>query len=130
MEAILVAEGVRVLTDAELREATGTPGLHRRVAFEGDGHWFGHVTTDPESFSGWHHHGDTLTIGYVVEGLVRFEFGPRGSHSVEIGEGGFFQVPPRLVHREGKPTTEPGQIVLVRVGEGPPVFPVDGPEPA
>lgn len=123
-------DGVRVLTDGELQEAAGTPGLHRRVAFEADDHWFGHVRTDPDALSGWHHHGDNVTVGYVIEGQVRFEFGPGGKHSVEIGEGGFFRVPAGLVHREGNPTATPGQIVLARVGEGPPVFPVDGPDPA
>lgn len=56
-------EAVQALTDDELQEAVGTPGLHRRVAFESDDHWFGYVRADPDAFSGWHHHGDTVTIG-------------------------------------------------------------------
>ena len=36
-------EPVRKIRDDQLREAQGTPGLTRRVAFEADGHWFGHV---------------------------------------------------------------------------------------
>lgn len=122
-------DAVHALTDDELSEAEGTPGIHRRTAFEADDHWFGHVRTEPEAYSGWHHHGDTVTIGYVVEGRARIEFGPGGNDSVEIGEGEFFRVPPGLVHREGNPTKEAGQAVVVRVGEGPPVFPVDGPDP-
>lgn len=121
--------GVRVLGDPDLREATGTPGIHRRVAAEDDGYWFGHVTTDPDALSGWHHHGEMVTVGYVIEGRTRFEFGPGGQHSVEAGPGDYFVVPPGFVHREGNLTDEPGEIVLVRVGEGSPVFPVDGPEP-
>lgn len=121
---------VQALRDGELTEAAGTPGLHRRVAFEGEDHWFGHVTADANAFSGWHHHGETLTIGYVVRGTVRLEFGPGGADSVEIGEGGYFRVPPGLIHREGNPTGQDGEVVLVRIGEGRPVFPVDGPEPA
>ena len=54
---------VRKLRDDQLREAQGTPGLNRRVAFEAHGHWFGHVEAEPETMSGWHHHGDNITIG-------------------------------------------------------------------
>lgn len=115
--------------DSDLREATGTPGLHRRVAAEDDGYWFGHVTADAGALSGWHHHGETVTIGYVLKGRVRFEFGPGGHQGIEAGEGEYFVVPARLVHREGNLTGEEGEVVLVRVGEGPPVFPVDGPDP-
>ena len=43
MNGAVMGEPVRKLTDGELREAQGTPGLARRTAFEGDGHWFGHV---------------------------------------------------------------------------------------
>lgn len=123
-------DAITILTDGQLQEAKGTPGLHRRVAFEGDDHWFGHIRSDPEAFSGWHHHGATETVGYVIEGQVRFEFGPGGSQHVEVGPGEYFRVPPGLVHREGNPTATPGQVVLVRVGQGPPVVAVDGPDPA
>lgn len=122
-------ESVQAVGGSELREATGTPGLHRQVAFEDENVWFGHVTTDAEVLSGWHHHGDMTTIGYVLDGQVRFEFGPEGEDVLEVQTGEYFRVPPRLVHREGNPTDQPGEILLVRVGEGPPVFPADGPEP-
>ena len=56
-------EPVRKLREDELREAEGTPGLKRRVAFEAQGHWFGHVEAEPETMSGWHHHGDNVTMG-------------------------------------------------------------------
>jgi len=121
---------VRVVAEADLGEAASTPGLTRRVAAEADDFWFGHVTTEPHTESGWHHHGDTTTIGYVIEGSVVFEFGSDGSRRVEAGPGEFFVVPPGVVHREGNPTDQPGAIVLTRVGEGPPVFNVDGPDPA
>lgn len=120
---------VRTVGASELREATGTPGLHREVAFEDEETWFGHVTTEPAVLSGWHHHGEMTTIGYVLEGRVRFEFGPGGTEVLEARAGDYFRVPPGLVHREGNPTDQPGRIVLVRVGEGPPVVPVDGPGP-
>jgi uncharacterized RmlC-like cupin family protein len=68
-----MTDDIHVVHDRDLQEAVGTPGLRRRVAFESDGHWFGHVEAAPEAMSGWHHHGDTLTIGYVVRGELRFE---------------------------------------------------------
>jgi uncharacterized RmlC-like cupin family protein len=53
-----------------------------------------------------------------------------GEEQVEVNEGEYFQVPRRLVHREGNMSTETGEIILARVGEGPVVFPVEGPDPA
>jgi uncharacterized RmlC-like cupin family protein len=124
-----MGQRIRKLAHAQLQEAEGTPGLTRRVAFEEDGHWFGHVEADPETMSGWHHHGDNVTLGYVVSGRVTLEFGPGGRERVEVGAGEYFEVPRHLVHREGNMSTESGEAILVRVGDGPVLFPVDGPEP-
>ena len=121
---------VRKLREDQLREAEGTPGLKRRVAFEAHGHWFGHVEAEPETMSGWHHHGDNVTMGYVLKGKMTIEFGPGGQEQVEVSEGEYFQVPKQVVHREGNISTETGEIILGRVGEGRVVFPVDGPDPA
>ena len=121
-------EPVRKVRDDELRESAGTPGLNRRVAFEDDGHWFGHVEAEPETMSGWHHHGDNVTLGYVLKGTITLEFGPGGAESVEVNEREYFQVPGRLVHREGNRSSETAEIVLARVGEGTVVFPVEGPD--
>lgn len=123
-------EAVRKVRDDKLREAQGTPGLTRRVAFEADGHWFGHVEASPETMSGWHHHGDNVTIGYVLKGKVTLEFGAGGREHVEVNEGEYFEVPKHLVHREGNMSTETCEIILGRVGEGPVVLHVDGPDPA
>ena len=62
----------------DLVEAPGTPGLVRRTAFEGDGHWFGHVEAEANSMSGWHHHGENTTMGYSLKGSFRVEYGPGG----------------------------------------------------
>ncbi len=124
-----MGEPVRKLGDDQLQEAQGTPGLRRRVAFEADGHWFGHVEASPQTMSGWHHHGDNVTLGYVLKGKVTLEFGPGGREQVEVTEGEYFEVPKHLVHREGNMSTEAGEIILGRVGEGPVVFSVDGPDP-
>lgn len=121
-------ETVRVLSDEDLRDAVGTPGLHRRVAAEDAGYWFGHVKADADTFSGWHHHGEMVTLGYVLSGTVRFEFGPGGHDTVEVGAGQYFVVPPHAIHREGNLTDEEAEVILARFGDGDPVFPVDGPD--
>jgi quercetin dioxygenase-like cupin family protein len=78
--------------------------------------------------SGWHHHGDREVLGHVLRGRVRFEFGPGGSESTEVEEGGFFHVPAGLVHRDVNPTDEPQETILSLVGSGPLVVNVDGPD--
>ena len=125
-----MSDPVRRLTQDELIEAQGTPGLTRHTAFEGDGHWFGHVEADPETMSGWHHHGENVTMGYVIKGTVTLEFGPGGSDKVVVAEGEYFEVPKNTVHREGNASTQTGEVVIARVGEGQLVFPVDGPDAA
>lgn len=64
------------------------------------------------------------------KGKVTLEFGPGGRERVEVSEGEYFEVLKHLVHREGNMTTETGEAVIMRVGEGPVVFPVEGPDPA
>ncbi len=113
----------------ELVDAEGTPGLVRRTAFDGDGHWFGHVEAEANTMSGWHHHGKHTTVGYALKGSFRVEYGPGGSLSADVGEGDYFSIPAGAIHREGNPADVPGEAIIVRFGEGPPVFPADGPEP-
>jgi uncharacterized RmlC-like cupin family protein len=120
----------RALRHDELEEAVGTPGLTRRVAFEDDGHWFGHVEAEPDTMSGWHHHGDNVTLGYVLSGRATLEFGPDGAQTLDVEAGQYFMVPARTVHREGNMDGAPAQLIITRTGQGPPVFPVDGPEPS
>ena len=124
-----MGEAVRKLGDEDLVEAQGTPGITRRVAFEEDGHWFGHVEADPETMSGWHHHGDNVTVGYVLKGHITLEFGPGGRDRVEVGEGEYFRVPKHAIHREGNASSSAAEAVIVRVGQEPVVFPANGPEP-
>lgn len=79
--------------------------------------------------SGWHHHGDNVTLGYVLKGELTLEYGLGGRDRVVVNEGEYFQVPKHSVHREGNMTSDTGEAILVRIGEGPVVFPVDGPDP-
>lgn len=104
-----------------------TPGMVREQAIAVEGLWSGYVRTEPNTLSGWHHHGDHDTAVYVLEGRIRMEFGSGGSQVVEAGPGDFLHVPKGVIHREGNPTDTEGSAVVVRAGQGPPTVNVDGP---
>lgn len=129
-EARAVSE-VRVITAGErqVSDADATTGMVREQALAGDGVWVGLVRTAPGRPSGWHHHGDHDTYIYVQSGQVRIEFGPGGQESVAAGPGDFLHVPDNTIHREVNPADEEGSVILVRVGSGPPVVNVEGPDP-
>jgi uncharacterized RmlC-like cupin family protein len=121
---------VRVLTDEDLMAVGVTPGIVRRVAFESDTYWFGHGLVEAGFMTGWHHHGDNLTLGYVLSGAFHLEYGPGGRESIDIHAGEYFSVAGGAVHREGTVDDVPCSVVAVRVGEGPPyLVAMDGPEP-
>jgi uncharacterized RmlC-like cupin family protein len=121
-------EEIRIFRNDGLEGGPPTAGMTRRTALAGDTTWMGEVHTEPGAMSGWHHHGEHTTYGYVIAGKVRVEFGPGGAQSVEGSAGDFFLVPPLAVHREGNPGTEEQVLVAVRVGDGPSVVNVEGPE--
>jgi len=104
-----------------------TPGMSREEAFSGDGIWAGYVRSAPKTPSGWHHHGDHESLIYILEGKLRFEFGPGGRDVVEAGPGDFVRVPKNTVHRENNPSGTEGKFVVIRFGTGPPNTNVDGP---
>jgi uncharacterized RmlC-like cupin family protein len=120
-----------VLNDSDLHELAGpaTPGVSRRIAFEGDEYWFGCGEIAPHLMSGWHHHDRNVTLGYVLEGAFRLEYGPGGREHADAKAGQYFLMPPWLIHREGTATDEPCRVLFTRIGGGPPVVPLDGPEP-
>jgi mannose-6-phosphate isomerase-like protein (cupin superfamily) len=105
-----------------------TPGVLRELAFDTERATLMRARAEGGAATGWHHHGDRDVLGYVVRGRARFEFGPGGSESVEVEEGGFFRVPAGLVHRDVNPGDEPQEIVLAVVGSGPLVVNLDGPD--
>lgn len=117
---------VRAAATLDEIPAQQTPGIRRRQAFAGEDRWIGHVETQPGEWSGWHHHGETDTYLYVLDGELEFEFGSDGE-TVAVGRGEFAHVPAGVVHRERTTPGTPGQIVLVRIGSGPAVVNVDGP---
>jgi mannose-6-phosphate isomerase-like protein (cupin superfamily) len=113
-----------------LSAGASTPGISREVAFDTDRSTLVRSYAEAGAVTGWHHHGDREVHGYVVRGRARFEFGPGGSESTDVVEGGFFHVPARLIHRDVNPLAERQELVLSVVGDGPLVVNVDGPAPA
>jgi uncharacterized RmlC-like cupin family protein len=124
-----MAEPVRIVPPDDLVDADPTPGMQRQRAFEAPGLWAGLVHTDPGATSGWHHHGEHETSLYVVAGVLRLDFGPGGTETVDAGAGTFIHVPPRTVHRESNPTDAVSTAVIARAGSGAPTINVEGPDP-
>jgi uncharacterized RmlC-like cupin family protein len=102
----------------------------RELAFETERATLIRSRAEASAVTGWHHHGERDVLGYVVSGRARFEFGPGGTESTDVEEGGFFHVPAGLIHRDVNPLDQLQELVLSVVGEGPLVVNVDGPAPA
>jgi uncharacterized RmlC-like cupin family protein len=120
-------ERIVVVTAGDRTPGPATPGMDRQQAVATEGMWSGVVRTEAGMVSGWHHHGEYETVIYVLSGSLRMEFGPGGSDAVEAGPGDFVYVPKGAVHREGNPSAEPADIVVVRAGRGESTVNVDGP---
>jgi uncharacterized RmlC-like cupin family protein len=121
---------VRVIPPGERTAGPATPGMDRQQAFLTDAVWAGFVRTEPETASGWHHHGEHETIVYVLTGSLRFEFGPGGADETVATPGDFALVPRGLVHRESTPASQPCEVIVVRAGRGESSVNVEGPVPA
>jgi len=120
---------IRVRSTDELDAArAATVGMVRGEAPLSENCCAVEVRTQPGAVSGWHHHGDHDTYGYVVAGRLRFEFGPGGGDVVEAGPGDFFMVPAKAIHREANPASDEQILVGFRIGSGPTVINVEGPE--
>lgn len=125
-----VPTATKVLTmpaDALRPAPMPTPGIVRDVAFDLERAMLVRAKVELRVASGWHHHGDRDVFGFLLRGRARFDFGPGGRESAEVGPGGFFHVPRGLVHRDVNPTDEPQEFALTFVGSGPLVVNVDGP---
>ena len=125
----MAEQGVRRITPGERVGGPSTTGMTRSQAVQTEGMWVGLATTEPGMVSGWHHHGDHESAIYVVSGALRMEFGPGGEEAFDAGPGDFVYVAREAVHREGNPSDEPADIVVIRAGTGESVFNVDGPDP-
>ncbi len=125
-----MAEKIRIVPHSALESGPPTAGMLRSQAFSTENLWMGEVRTRPRTTSGWHHHGEYTTYGYVIAGRIRFQFGPGADEHIEAGPGDFFVVPPHAIHIEGNPAEEGQVLIAVRVGTGPTVINVDRPESA
>lgn len=112
-------------------QATGGPataGMERRQFLERDDAWVGWIRTDAGVAGGWHHHGGHDSYIYVLRGSLTIDYGVGGAESVRAEGGDFIFNPAHLVHRE---TTSPDgdvEAFVVRIGDGPQVVNVEGPE--
>jgi quercetin dioxygenase-like cupin family protein len=105
----MIDKKVKVFRPGEGSTKTAqTVGMEREELVSTPNAWVGMVQTEAGFTSGWHHHGDYDTYVYVIAGEVAF-------------------IPKDTVHRESNPSTEKQFLFGVRVGQGAPVFNVDGP---
>ena len=122
-------DGFMALRKDDLPEGPASPGIKRHVAFKGDELTVLRSRVDPNTMSGWHHHGEYSVYGYLVKGSARFDSGPGGREVTSLGPGDFFFVPPFTIHRDGNPSSsDPQEVVLFLRGSGPLVVNVEGPE--
>jgi uncharacterized RmlC-like cupin family protein len=104
-----------------------TFGMQREELVATPNAWVGMVQTKPEFTSGWHHHGDYDTYVFTISGKIKFDFGEAGGESCVASAGEIAFIPKDTVHRESNPSNEEQVLFVVRVGEGAPVFNVEGP---
>ena len=112
----------------ERRVALATAGMQREEAYADDERWLGFVRTDADIEGGCHHHGERDSFIYVLRGSISIDFGPGGRDRITAHPGDFIFNPARMVHREIT-GHEPGELIVLRLGPGPQVVNVEGPDP-
>lgn len=123
----MIPEAPEAMTQKDLEETRDTPGIVRRVAFRTENNVLVQAHVDGSVSSGWHHHGDRHVYAHLLEGAAIIEYGPGGGRRLQIEAGDFFQLPPRVVHRDVNPIDKPQRWIISFVGTGPLVENVDGP---
>jgi uncharacterized RmlC-like cupin family protein len=121
-------DSIRVITHSDLDAGPQTAGMTRSTAAADDQVWMGEVRTVSGAVSGWHHHGNHTTYGYVIAGKLHFDFGSGGRESLEAGQGDFFVIPPNTIHREGNPDSAE-QVLAGASRIGSHLINVEGPDP-
>ena len=71
-----------IITKDQLAEprVEQTEGMARGQAFAHDGVWAGYSVFPGGATTGWHHHGDYATYGYITEGTLILEHGDETLH--------------------------------------------------
>ncbi len=120
---------VEIVRNATLGDSgpTDENPVLRSKAFQHGDVWAGFSRVAAGRDTGWHHHGENDTYGYFVHGHGRVDSGPGGKDSGELVPGDAAFIPAHTIHREITGSEEFGGFV-VRIGRGPLVFPVAGPE--
>jgi len=124
---------IEVVRSSELKSGYSTPGIVREKAFESIHRYIivSRTRIAGGAMSDWHHHGTRHLYGFLEAGLMRLEYGLKGASAVEVGQGDFFYIPPRLVHRDVNPNREQELVVVnILVGRGEPVINVKSPKQA
>ena len=100
-------------------ETAQTSGMLRRAAISGrtvgaDKLWMGQTHVRPATASANHHHGETETAIYVVEGNPVFVFLEDGEERrIETKPGDYVFVPPWVPHREENPSPDAEAVVVI-----------------
>ena len=120
-----------VVRREERRPASGLPvGSAGEVVFHDPAAWVGVVELAPGAASGWHHHGDWDSYAYVIDGVLRWEYGRDGASSLEVAAGDVGRMPARLIHRDVSAGDVGLKLVLFRTGRGELTIDVPGPADA
>lgn len=120
-----------VVRRGDRRPATGLPiGSSGEEAFHDAAAWIGVLELEPGAASGWHHHGEWDSYAYVLDGVLRWEFGVRGDEAIEVAAGDVARMPARLVHRDVSAGEQTLRLVLFRTGHGELTIDVPGPSAA
>lgn len=106
-----------------VRAPTVKHRFYRFASQDGDLHWL-----EPGAVTAWHHHGEYETSLYVLQGVVRLEFGVNGTQVIEGGAGDIIHVPAGAVHRELNDGDTVASTVMTRVGRGQSMYEVEGPQ--
>lgn len=120
-----------VVRSNERRPATGLPiGSSGEEVFRDPAAWVGVLELEPGATSGWHHHGEWDSYAYVLEGVLRWEYGARAEKAIEVAPGDVGRMPARLVHRDVSAGNQTLRLVLFRTGHGELTIDVPGPSAA
>ena len=124
---------IEVVRSSELKTGYSTPGIVREKAFESIHRYIivSRTRVAGGAMSDWHHHGARHLYGFLEAGRMRLEYAVKGAIAVEVEQGDFFHIPPRLVHRDVNPNREQELVVVnILVGKGEPVINVKSPKQA